>query len=163
MVAPSPRYIDDPPAYRGGLRREDVIELLDTMEKNYIGWANFLAPVIMQRPDLPALTEELAQSFCSTDPHIARRFAETTFFADNRADLPKTKLPTLLLQCEHDAVAPVEVGEYMRQQIPNSLLRVIKTTGHCPHMSAPELTISAIKTFLNEDLPRLEAARSPRP
>lgn len=156
MVAPSPRYIDDPPGYRGGLKRADVDELLATMEKNYIGWANFLAPAVMQRPDKPELTQELTQSFCSTDPVIARRFAEATFYSDNRADLRKLRIPSLLIQCADDAIAPVEVGEFMHREIANSVLRVINVTGHCPHMTDPDVTISAIKDFLRDDLPRLE-------
>ncbi|HEX7860958.1 MAG TPA: alpha/beta hydrolase [Verrucomicrobiae bacterium] len=156
LVAPSPRYIDDPPSYRGGLRKADVDELLGTMEKNYVGWANFLAPAVMQRPDRPELTEELAQSFCSTDPVIARRFAEATFYSDNRKDLRNVSTPTLILQCAVDAIAPLEVGEFMRREMQNSELRIIKTTGHCPHMSAPEETIAEMKSYLE----RLRAQKS---
>jgi sigma-B regulation protein RsbQ len=156
LVAPSPRYIDDPPNYRGGLKRSDVDELLATMEKNYIGWANFLAPAVMQRPDKPELTQELAQSFCSTDPVIARRFAEATFYADNRSDLGKVSLPSLIIQCADDAIAPVEVGEFMHREMPNSVLRVINVTGHCPHMTDPDLTVAAIKDFFRADLSALE-------
>jgi sigma-B regulation protein RsbQ len=152
LVSPSPRYIDDPPNYRGGLKRADVDELLATMEKNYIGWANFLAPAVIQRPDRPELTAELTESFCSTDPQIARRFAEATFYSDNRADLPKVTHPTLIIQCAQDAIAPIEVGQFMHEQIPASALRILETTGHCPHMSAPEQTIEAMKSFLGREL-----------
>lgn len=157
LVSPSPRYMDDPPDYHGGLKRADVEELLATMDKNYIGWANFLAPAILQRPDRPELSQELAQSFCSTDPHIARRFAEATFYSDNRADLSKVSVPSLILQCAEDAIAPVGVGEYMHQQMKNSVLKIIPATGHCPHMSDPDLTIDAICAFLTDDLPRIES------
>jgi sigma-B regulation protein RsbQ len=156
MVSPSPRYIDDPPNYRGGLKKSDVEELLETMERNYIGWANFLAPVVIQRPDRPDLTEELRESFCSTDPVIARRFAQATFFSDNRADLSKSAVPALILQCVEDAIAPMEVGRYMHEKMPRSELRILETTGHCPHMSAPEATIEAIQKYLEEEMPRVE-------
>ena len=147
FVSPSPRYINDAD-YVGGFERKDIEELLETMDRNYIGWANFLAPAIMGRPDRPELGAELTESFCSTDPRVARQFAQATFYADNRADLPKLKIPSLILQCSQDMVAPVEVGEYMARTIPNSTLRVMKATGHCPHMSAPDETIELIKEFL---------------
>src|ERR1044072_3410172 len=109
-VAPSPRYINAPPDAVGGFERADIVGLLDVMEKNYIGWANFLAPVVMKNGDKPGLTDELEESFCSTDPKIARRFAEATFFSDNREDLPKVPVPSLIMQCSEDAIAPLEVG-----------------------------------------------------
>jgi sigma-B regulation protein RsbQ len=147
MVGPSPCYINHGD-YRGGFERKDIEELLDTMEKNYIGWANFLAPNIMGNSDRPHLGEELTESFCSTDPLIAKQFAEATFFSDNRDDLRKTKLPSLILQCTNDIIAPLEVGQYLLKNLPNSTLMVMNATGHCPHMSEPRETISLIKEYL---------------
>jgi sigma-B regulation protein RsbQ len=147
MVGPSARYINDPP-YVGGFERADIEGLLDTMEKNFIGWANFLAPAIMKNPDRPELSEELEQSFCSTDPIIARRFAEVTFFADNREDLPSVRVPSLIMQCSDDMIAPLVVGDYLKNALPNSTLRVMDATGHCPHMSHPEETIAVIREYL---------------
>ncbi|HYK04854.1 MAG TPA: alpha/beta hydrolase [Thermoanaerobaculia bacterium] len=147
FVSPSPRYINDT-GYVGGFDRPDIEGLLDLMDKNFIGWASFLAPVVMGNPDRPDLTGELQESFCSTDPKIARRFAETTFFGDNRGDLPKVPVPSLILQCSEDAIAPVEVGNYMQRATPESTLRLMKATGHCPHVSHPEETIAAIREYL---------------
>jgi sigma-B regulation protein RsbQ len=147
MVGPSARYINDD-GYVGGFERADIEGLLELMDKNYIGWASFLAPVIMKNEGRPELTQELQESFCSTDPKIARRFAETTFFADNRADLPDVRVPSLIMQCAEDAIAPVEVGHYLYRTIPNSTLRLMKATGHCPHVSHPEETIEAMKEYL---------------
>ena len=147
FVAPSPRYINDTD-YVGGFERSDIEELLETMDRNYIGWANFLAPAIMGRPDAPQLGEELTESFCSTDPRVASQFARATFFADNREDLPRLALPSLILQCSDDMVAPRAVGDYMAQTMPQSTLRVMAAKGHCPHMSAPEETIELMKEFL---------------
>lgn len=148
MVAPSPRYINDPPGYVGGFERADIEGLLDMMDRNYIGWANFLAPAIVKNPENPALAAELTESFCSTDPVIARRFAEATFFADNRADLAGMSVPTLILQCSEDMIAPLEVGDYLHQNLPGSTLRVMKATGHCPHMSHPDETIQLMQEYL---------------
>ncbi|HEX2120073.1 MAG TPA: alpha/beta hydrolase [Thermoanaerobaculia bacterium] len=148
MVGPSPRYINDA-GYVGGFERADIEGLLDLMDKNYIGWANFLAPVVMKNEERPELTRELHESFCSTDPKITRRFAETTFFSDNRADLPQLRVPSLIMQCSEDAIAPVEVGNYLHRNVPQSTLRMMKATGHCPHISHPEETIEAIKTYLS--------------
>ncbi|HEX5746469.1 MAG TPA: alpha/beta hydrolase [Archangium sp.] len=150
LVAPSPRYLNEAPDYVGGFERQDIEELLQTMDKNYIGWANFLAPRVMNRPDRPELNQELTESFCSTDPTIARRFAEVTFFSDNRKDLPKLTVPSLILQCSEDLIAPRQVGDYLHRNLARSTLRLTRATGHCPHMSAPEETTSLIKDYLGQ-------------
>jgi sigma-B regulation protein RsbQ len=151
LIGPSPRYINDE-GYRGGFEKKDLEGLLDTMDNNYIGWANFLAPVIMKNPDRPELAQELEESFCSTDPKIARRFAEVTFYSDNRKDLAKLKVPSLVLQCSDDAIAPDEVGEYVHRSLPLSTFRKMEAIGHCPHMSHPEETVQLIKEFLTAEV-----------
>ncbi|HKR64199.1 MAG TPA: alpha/beta hydrolase [Thermoanaerobaculia bacterium] len=148
LIGPSPRYINDPPDYWGGFERADIEGMLDTMDRNYIGWATTLAPAIMKNPDRPELARELESSFCSTDPQIARRFAEATFFADNRADLGHVRIPSLVMQCSEDAIAPTMVGEYVARNIPASTLRYMSATGHCPHLSHPGETIDAIREYL---------------
>lgn len=148
MVGPSPCYINEN-GYIGGFERPDIEGLIETMEKNYIGWANVLAPNIMGRKDKPELAQELTDSFCSTDPVIANQFAKATFFSDNRKDLAKLQVPSLILQCSDDIIAPLEVGNFLHQQLRLSTLRVMKATGHCPHMSEPEETITLIKEYLN--------------
>ncbi|WNG40337.1 alpha/beta hydrolase [Archangium violaceum] len=149
FVSPSPRYINDAPHYVGGFERRDIEELLGTMDKNYIGWANFLGPLVMGNPNRPELTAELTESFCSTDPIIARRFAEVTFFSDNRQDLPNLTIPSLILQCSEDLIAPRVVGDYLHRNVPRSTLRVLEAKGHCPHMSAPDETSRVIKEYLS--------------
>ena len=149
MIGPSPRYLNDPPGYNGGFERSDIEGLLDTMDKNYIGWANYLGPAIMANAERPELGRELTESFCSTDPVIARRFAEATFFADNRDDLAELRTPSLILQCSEDIIAPREVGEYVHRELPGSTLRMMEATGHCPHMSAPEETIALMREYLS--------------
>jgi sigma-B regulation protein RsbQ len=150
QIVPSPCYINDAD-YTGGFDRADIAGLLDMMDKNYMGWANFLAPVIMKNPEHPELATELEESFCSTDPQIARRFAEATFYADNRADLPLLKTPTLIIQVTDDAVAPVSVGEFMHRNLPGSTLHLMEASGHCPHMSHPQETIAIIKDYLSRN------------
>ena len=147
MAGPSPCYINDG-EYTGGFERKDIEGLLETMEKNYIGWSNFLAPAIMANKERPELGNELAESFCSTDPVIAKQFAEATFFSDNRMDLKKNTIPSLILQCSEDIIAPIQVGEYLAQHLPHSTLKVMKASGHCPHMSEPAETISLIQAYL---------------
>jgi sigma-B regulation protein RsbQ len=148
MLGPSARYVNDAPDYVGGFERADLEGLIDMMDRNFIGWANFLAPVIMKNPDRPELVTELEESFCSTDPVIARRFAEATFFADNRADVVEVRVPSLIVQAADDAIAPQSVGEYLRDVMPESTYRLLDVTGHCPHMSHPEETIAAMREYL---------------
>lgn len=147
MVGPSPSYINDG-EYVGGFAREDIEELLETMDSNYLGWSSNLAPAIMGAPDQPQLAEELTNSFCRTDPDIAKHFARVTFLSDHRADVPKCTTPTLILQCSDDMIAPLAVGEYMQHKLPASTLRIIENVGHCPHMSAPTESSQAIDEFL---------------
>lgn len=147
MIGPSPRYLDAE-GYVGGFSEEDVRELLESLESNYLGWSSAIAPVIMGNPDRPVLGSELTESFCRTDPDRARRFAEVTFLSDNRADLASVTTPTLVLQCSQDAIAPVEVGEYVATTMPNASLVMLDATGHCPHMSAPDETVAAMMPFV---------------
>ncbi|MET9505818.1 alpha/beta hydrolase [Streptomyces sp. NPDC006622] len=147
MVAPSPRYIDED-GYRGGFSAQDIDELLESLDSNYLGWSAAMAPVIMGNPDQPELGEELKNSFCATDPDMARVFARTTFLSDSRDDLKKVSVPTLVLECTQDVIAPREVGAFVHQTIPGSTIVTLDATGHCPHMSAPDATNEAIKSFL---------------
>lgn len=148
LVGPSPRYIDEP-GYRGGFSRADIDELLESLDSNYLGWSAAMAPVIMGNPERPELADELAGSFCRTDPAIAHAFARTTFLSDNRADLAKVTVPTLILQCSRDAIAPTEVGAFVHDQIPGSALVTLPATGHCPQLSAPDATLAAIAAFIS--------------
>jgi len=147
LVGPSPCYINDGD-YTGGFTRADIDELLEVLSANYLGWSSSMAPVIMNQPDQPELADELYNSFCRTDPEIARQFARVTFLGDNRADLPLLTRPSLILQCSDDAIAPVVVGDYMHRQMPQSTLIRMEAAGHCPHMSAPQETIAAIRAFV---------------
>jgi sigma-B regulation protein RsbQ len=146
LLTPSPRYIDEGD-YRGGFSRGDIDELLESLESNYLGWSRAMAPVIMGAPEHPELADELADTFCRTDPECARVFARTTFLSDNRADLKRVSVPTLIVESERDAIAPPEVGAYVHRQIDGSTLVTLNTTGHCPHLSAPEATAKAIAGF----------------
>ncbi|SAK94850.1 alpha/beta hydrolase [Caballeronia catudaia] len=149
MVGPSPSFISDG-EYPGGFARADIEELLETLENNFLGWSRTMAPAIMGAPEQPQLSEELVNSFCRTDPDIARHFARVTFLADLRAAMSRVTTPTLIVQSNDDFLAPVSVGEYMHQHIPGSRLAIVKNVGHCPHLSAPSATVDAIESFLHE-------------
>jgi sigma-B regulation protein RsbQ len=146
MVGPSPRYIDDD-GYTGGFSRADIEELLESLDSNFLGWSSAMAPVIMGNPDRPELGAELTESFCRSDPDIAARFARVTFMSDNRADLASVPVPTLVLQCSDDAIAPEAVGAFVHRHVPDSTFVRLDATGHCPNLSAPQETIDAIQSF----------------
>lgn len=146
-LGPSPCYINDG-EYVGGFEREDIDSLLETLDSNYLGWSSTMAPAIMGAPDQPHLAAELTNSFCRTDPEIAKHFARVTFLSDNRADVADLDVPTLVLQCSDDLIAPMSVGEYLARTLPRATLRVIKNVGHCPHLSAPCESIAAMDEFL---------------
>ncbi|MFC4175220.1 alpha/beta fold hydrolase [Microvirga sp. GCM10011540] len=157
MIGPSPCYINDGD-YVGGFKREDIEGLLDFLDSNHLGWSSTMAPVIMGNPDRPELGEELANSFCRTDPEIAKHFARTTFLSDNRADLARVGTPSLVLQCSQDVIAPESVGRYVSQNLPDSTFVQMKATGHCPNLSAPDETIAAIRAFLRDSASSKTAA-----
>jgi sigma-B regulation protein RsbQ len=147
LIGPSPRYINEE-GYVGGFNAEDIDGLLDFLDSNYLGWSSTMAPVIMDNADRPELGQELTKSFCRTDPEIAKNFARLTFLSDNRADLTRINIPSLVLQCSEDVIAPTEVGEYVHQHLEGSQIIKMAATGHCPNLSHPEETIAAMKSFL---------------
>jgi sigma-B regulation protein RsbQ len=149
LVGPSPRYMNDE-GYVGGFSRADIDGLLDSLESNYLGWSSAMAPAIMGQPERPELGEELTNSFCRTNPDIARQFARVTFLSDNRADLPSVRVPTLVMQCSDDVIAPDSVGEFVHRSIPGSQFVKLRATGHCPNLSEPEETSAAIAAFLRD-------------
>jgi sigma-B regulation protein RsbQ len=148
LVGPSPCYInkDD---YIGGFTRADIDGLLQTLDENHLGWSRAMAPAIMKNEDRPELAAELSESFCRTDPEIAKHFARVTFLSDNRSDLSSVKVPSLILQCSEDIIAPTFVGEFVHRHLPGSTLVRMRATGHCPHLSSPAETIEAIRNYLN--------------
>jgi sigma-B regulation protein RsbQ len=153
MVGPTPCFLNQPPDYVGGFERTDLEGLLALMDQNYLGWADYLTPVISGEQGGGPVASSLSESFCSTDPVIARVFAQATFYADNRADLPHVRCPSLILQHRYDALAPVEVGEYLHQHLAGSTLQVLDVMGHCSHMSHPHLVVEAMKAYLEQPLP----------
>jgi len=147
MIGPSPSFINDG-TYVGGFTRSDIDELLQTLESNYLGWSSTMAPAIMGAPSGPEMGAELTNSFCRTNPEIAKHFARVTFLADHRAELSKVTTPTLIVQSDDDLLAPIGVGQYMHERISNSTLSIVANVGHCPHLSAPGPSKSATEAFL---------------
>ncbi|HXT45086.1 MAG TPA: alpha/beta hydrolase [Pseudonocardiaceae bacterium] len=152
LVGPSPCYLNDTD-YVGGFSVEDINDMLDSLESNYLGWSSVMAPAIMGRPDRPELGDELTESFCRTDPSIARHFARVTFLSDNRDDLSAVATPTLVLQCANDVIAPVSVGEFVRDRMPDASMVLLNATGHCPNLSAPDETTAAMEQFVRGSAP----------
>ncbi len=148
LLAPSPRYLNDPPHYVGGFEREDIDALLDMIDRNLLGFANFLAPLVMSPANPAELTDELRGSLCAGDPYITRRFALATFLSDNRADLPHVTVPSLLVQCSQDSIAPPVVGAYLHAHLPGSTLVTLDAAGHCPHMTHPAETVAVMRDYL---------------
>jgi sigma-B regulation protein RsbQ len=148
LLGPNPCFLNHPPEYVGGFEEEDINGLLSLMDQNYIGWATYLAPVVTAQEVTGPVAVELSDSFCSTDPVIAKVFARTTFFADNRSDLPRVQVPCLILQHRHDALAPPSVGEYVHAHLAGSTLKMLEVQGHCAHMSDPLLVVEAMREYL---------------
>jgi sigma-B regulation protein RsbQ len=150
LLCPSPRYLNDPPGYTGGFERSDIDALLDMIENNMLGWADFLAPLAMGAANAPELIDELKASFCAIDPYITRRFATATFLGDNRDDLRRVALPALVVEMTHDAIAPPGVGRWLRENLPGARFETLQGHGHCPHMTHPAETMAALRRFVDE-------------
>ncbi len=147
LIGPSPCYFNEE-GYEGGFSNEDINRMLQHVDTNYESWSKSMAPIIMGNNDRPELSEMLTETFCRNQPELAKHFAHVTFLADHRADLPNLNTPSLILQCSKDSIAPLAVGEYLHRELRKSDLRVLKATGHCPHVSAPSETIEAMQDFL---------------
>jgi sigma-B regulation protein RsbQ len=147
LVGPSARYVNDGD-YVGGFEQSDIDGLLDSLDANYLGWSATMAPVIMGNGDRPELGEDLTASFCTVDPAVASQFARVTFLSDNRRDLSEVSVPTLVLQCTDDVIAPLPVGHYVHEHIPGSEFMQLSTTGHCPNISGPDELAEAIRAYL---------------
>ncbi|WP_334063868.1 alpha/beta fold hydrolase [Alteromonas genovensis] len=148
MICPSPCFLNLPPDYMGGFEKDDLEELINLMDKNYLGWASYFAPLVVGEGHDESVKQEMEDSFCSTDPSYAKPFAKATFFADDRYLMPKLGTPTLILQSQDDSLASVEVGRYMNKAIEHSKLIVLEAKGHCLHMTTPEQVACAIGEFL---------------
>jgi len=143
QIGPNPCFINQG-EYVGGFERADIMDLLDLMDRNMIGWANFFAPFAMKNDDRPELGDELKRSICQGEPDIVKQLARQVFMADVRAWLPKVSVPSVILQCADDTVAPPSVGDYLQQHLPDAVLHRLRATGHCPHMSHPEETLAVL-------------------
>jgi sigma-B regulation protein RsbQ len=151
LVTPSARYIDDA-GYQGGFASADIDDLLETMERNHLGWQEPLSGLVAGAGH-EATRAELEESFCRARPDIAAQFAAVTFRADNRADLDRVTAPTLVLQVREDAVAPMTAGLFVHEHINDSTFVVLETRGHAPHVSDPDGVIEAIGGFLRVPAP----------
>jgi len=150
LLGPSPCFLNDPPNYVGGFQRDDLEGLLSLMEQNFVGWANYLAPVVSGESLENTVSKELTTSFCSTEPSTIKIFAKATFFADIRADLTKINRPCLILQHRNDVLAPLSVGHYLQNNLGQSTLEILDVNGHAAHMTHPALVIQAMQKFFGE-------------
>ena len=149
MVSPSPSFVNDG-EYVGGFEKAELLQVIDFMQENYLGWAEQMAPAIAGQSAEGDGARLLTKSFCRTDPDIARHFGRVTFLSDRRADMVRIKTPTLIIQCDDDAIAPVAVGDWMYGNMTVATLRVIEAVGHCPHMTEPQKTTREIKRYLGK-------------
>lgn len=147
MICPSPCFLNDPP-YQGGFEEADLLELIDLIDRNFLGWANYLAPVVMGQDNDPRLLAELAESFRQTAPRHAKVFAQATFLADCRPLLPKSPCPSLVFQSAADNLVSPSVGAFIRDTLPNCTFEVVEASGHCLHMTDPAPISSRLLAFM---------------
>jgi sigma-B regulation protein RsbQ len=148
MLAPSPRYIDDPATgYVGGFQPEQITELLEMMEASSGQWTRHLAGLVIDE-EHAAERIEMERLFCATSPKVARDFAEATFRSDCRPLLGRCAAPSLIVGCTGDRIAPDDVTRYVARALPSASHVQLATRGHCPHITAPRETAEAILAFI---------------
>lgn len=150
MIGPSPCYLNLADGYQGGFEESDIHDLLEMMEMNFSGWASYMAPMGLEQPREAPQVQALRQTFVSNNPLIARQFAETTFFSDCRDLLKLNNTETLIIQCAHDSIVPIEVGNYLNKHLAKSTLSVLEARGHYPHISHPDETVALMKEYLTQ-------------
>ncbi len=149
FLCPSPRFLNDPPDYRGGFERGDLEGLFQLMESNHFGWAQFLAPLAIGEQNPVALTREFEQSLRALEPRIAQHFARLVFHVDVRDRLQDVRSPSVIVQCQADSIVPVEVGRWMHRHLNGSELLELEASGHCPHVSHANDVIAIIRGRLD--------------
>lgn len=148
LVSSSPRFLDDPPAYRGGFAPADLQALFDLMQRDHFGWARMLAPMVVGEDGPQALAREFEAALRTLDPRSAMRFARLAFYGDHRGLLPQVRTPALVLHCQRDRIVPREVAHYLHQGLAGSRLLELDADGHCPQLSHPALTVEAIRSHV---------------
>lgn len=148
LIGASPRYLNDLPDYYGGFNQEDVEQILEMMELNYVGWASYLSSVAVSPSEHEKSTKYVEDAFLSSNHKITYEFLQMTLLGDYRDVLREIKTDTVILQCSEDSFVPVEVAKYMAGEIKNSSLYILSSKGHYPQLSNPEETIEAIKRSL---------------
>jgi sigma-B regulation protein RsbQ len=151
LLTASPSYMNYPEdGYEGGFSRHDLDDVFESLDANYLVWADSMAPVYMNTPHAPELEHEIQGSFGRITPRVARDFARVAFLSDVRHLLPEVTVPVLVLQSTDDVVTPDHVGTYLHAALANSTLVRLAATGHFPQSSAPAETAAAILDYLKQ-------------
>jgi len=150
LLGPSPCFANHSD-YFGGFELGQLEGLLLMMKSNYLGWAEYLAEMLVhaQEPE----SSHLYDSFCTSDPEMTKTFAQACFLSDERATLTKVTHPCLILQHRNDCLVPLPVGDFCHAQLQGSKLQILEVSGHCAHISHPDLVIAAIREYINIPLP----------
>ena len=105
--------------------------------------------------DMPGATPEQMRWFddlqrVSTSPDNAVRFIEEFGNIDVRDLLPQVKMPTLVLHCRDDAVAPFEEGRLLAALIPTARFVPLEGKNHHPLQedSCWEQLIAEVRRFI---------------
>lgn len=147
FICGSPRYLDDGD-YIGGFTKDRIAKMFEAISTNYTNWVRTYAPIVMNNPDKPCLTEEFAGCLLQLRPDIALILLSMALLSDYRQEFAQLKLPVLVLQAQDDLFVPSQVGEYLHRVIKNSELRWIETKGHFPHLTNPTEIVEAIEDYL---------------
>ncbi|WP_224366266.1 alpha/beta fold hydrolase [Hyalangium versicolor] len=136
FIGASPCYFNSP-GYTGGFERKDLDAVYEAMEQHYEAWVSGFARLVAGPSALPEVAETFAQGLFALRPDIAIAMARLAFETDLRAQVPKLKLPTWVLQPQQDFAVPVAVGHYLVEHLPQGHLKLVPNQGHLPHLSAP--------------------------
>lgn len=97
----------------------------------------------------PRAVEKLRQEHLHNDPtSYAEMVRANRDQPDISSQLARITCPTLVIQGEHDARCPVEMGEDLNKAIPLSFMKIIPNCGHFYGYEQPEMTSQIMINFL---------------
>ncbi|GFP93480.1 probable esterase kai2 [Phtheirospermum japonicum] len=152
MICTTPRMANSVDYY-GGFEQKDLDELMVAMETNYKSLVMGFAPLVLGC-DLDSVPmQEFSRTLFNVRPDIALSVVHTVHTFDMRPFLPQVTVPCHIIQSSKDTFVPVSVAEYLHQNLGGkSIVEVMSTEGHLPHLSAPEVTIPVLLRHIHQDI-----------
>lgn len=148
----SSRYLNDA-EYIGGFEQEDLNQLFEAMRQNYRSWCGGFAPLMIGGDIDSLVMQEFCRTLFSMRPDIALNLVNTIFHSDLRPVLGLVSVPCHIIQCNNDLAVPMVVSDYLHQNLGGcSVVEVMVSDGHLPHISSPGTSIPVLLRHIRLDI-----------